>query len=69
MICLQFLGKRKLVRRSEFFRFVPRADQVRRSKKLAYWEAFPTSTIRGTRIVKIEPRPGSLATVMSPPII
>src|SRR6202048_1050246 len=27
------------------------------------------STIRGSRIVKVEPRPGSLATVMSPPII
>jgi len=27
------------------------------------------STIRGRRIVKVEPRPGSLSTVMSPPII
>jgi hypothetical protein len=26
-------------------------------------------TILGSRIVKVEPRPGSLATVMSPPII
>ena len=28
-----------------------------------------TATILGSRIVKIDPRPGSLATVMSPPII
>ena len=27
------------------------------------------STILGNRIVKVEPRPGSLVTVMSPPII
>jgi hypothetical protein len=27
------------------------------------------STIRGSRIVKVDPRPGSLSTVMSPPII
>src|SRR5258708_32411911 len=27
------------------------------------------STILGSRIVKVEPRPGSLSTVMSPPII
>jgi hypothetical protein len=27
------------------------------------------STIRGRRIVKVEPLPGSLSTVMSPPII
>jgi hypothetical protein len=27
------------------------------------------STVRGSRIVKVDPRPGSLSTVMSPPII
>jgi hypothetical protein len=27
------------------------------------------STIRGSRIVNVDPRPGSLSTVMSPPII
>jgi hypothetical protein len=46
-----------------------RADQVHRSKQRGYWAAFPTSTILGSRIVKVEPRPGSLSTVMSPPII
>ena len=34
-----------------------------------YWAAFPTSTILGSRIVKVDPWPGSLDTVMSPPII
>src|SRR5262249_36192483 len=48
---------------------LPLADQVHCSKQRAYWMAFPTSTIRGTRIVKVEPRPGSLSTVISPPII
>jgi hypothetical protein len=31
--------------------------------------SFGASTILGRRIVKVEPRPGSLSTVMSPPII
>ena len=31
--------------------------------------SFGASTILGSRIVKVEPRPGSLSTVMSPPII
>jgi hypothetical protein len=48
---------------------LPSADQVHRSKQRAYWMAFPPFTIRGTRIVKVEPRPISLSTVMSPPII
>src|SRR3984893_13901030 len=48
---------------------LPAADQVHCSKQRAYWVAFPTSTILGSRIVKVEPRPGSLSTVMSPPII
>src|SRR6478736_1020357 len=50
-------------------RVVPSADQVHRSKERAYWAAFPPSTILGSRIVKVDPRPGSLSTVMSPPII
>ena len=36
---------------------------------LAAPASLETSTIRGSRIVKVEPRPGSLSTVMSPPII
>jgi hypothetical protein len=48
---------------------VPLTDQVHRSKQQTYWSAFPIPTIRGTRIVKVEPRPSSLSTVMSPPII
>src|ERR1700738_4017775 len=43
-------------------RYVPLADQVHCSKQRTYWVAFPTSTIRGTRIVNVEPRPGSLST-------
>ena len=35
----------------------------------AYWTVLPPSTILGSRIVKVDPRPGSLSTVMSPPII
>jgi hypothetical protein len=31
--------------------------------------SFGASTILGNRIVKVEPRPGALSTVMSPPII
>jgi hypothetical protein len=31
--------------------------------------SFGASTILGSRIVKVEPRPGSLSTVISPPII
>jgi hypothetical protein len=50
-------------------RLVPTADQVHCSKQRTYWGAFPTSTIRGTRIVKVDPRPTSLSTVISPPII
>ena len=53
----------------QFDALCPFANQVHCSKQRAYWVAFPTSTIRGTRIVKVEPRPGSLSTVMSPPII
>jgi OpgC protein len=36
---------------------------------LAATASLGTSTILGSRIVKVEPRPGSLSTVMSPPII
>ena len=36
---------------------------------LAATTSFGASTILGSRIVKVEPRPGSLSTVMSPPII
>jgi hypothetical protein len=50
-------------------REVPGPDQVHRSKDRAYGAAFPTSTILGSRTVKVEPRTGSLSTVMSPPII
>src|ERR1700730_4592169 len=53
----------ELIRAAKRFRVVPLADQVHCSKQRAYWVAFPTSTIRGTRIVKVEPRPGSLSTV------
>jgi hypothetical protein len=49
--------------------FVPQGDLSNCSKQVVYWMAFPTSTIRGTRIVKVEPWPGSLSTIMSPPII
>src|SRR5262245_59188642 len=57
---------------------LPIADLSRCSKGLLYpislsaligTASFGESTIRGSRIVKVEPRPGSLATVMSPPII
>jgi hypothetical protein len=50
-------------------RLIPNSRHMQCSKQRAYWGAFPTSTIRGKRIVKVEPRPGSLSTVMSPPII
>jgi hypothetical protein len=36
---------------------------------LAVTAAFTAPTILGSRIVKVEPRPGSLSTVISPPII
>jgi hypothetical protein len=36
---------------------------------LAGEASFGASTILGSRIVKVEPRPTSLSTVMSPPII
>src|SRR5262249_4084729 len=36
---------------------------------LATIPSFGASTILGSRIVKLEPRPGSLSTVMSPPIV
>jgi hypothetical protein len=39
------------------------------SKEHPYWMALEACTILGGRIVKVEPLPGSLATVISPPII
>jgi hypothetical protein len=36
---------------------------------IAYAMAFGLPTILGNRIVKVEPQPGSLSTVMSPPVI
>jgi hypothetical protein len=39
------------------------------SKEHPYWMALEACTILGSRIVKVEPLPGSLATVISPPII
>jgi hypothetical protein len=50
-------------------RFVPRPDLSRCSKIFHYPVELAASTILGSRIVKVEPRPGSLSTVMSPPII
>jgi hypothetical protein len=50
-------------------RFVPQADIMQCSKRRAYSVGLGASTILGSRIVKVEPRPGSLSTVMSPPII
>jgi hypothetical protein len=38
-------------------------------KEHPYWMALEASTILGRRMVNVEPLPGSLATVMSPPII
>jgi hypothetical protein len=52
---------------------VPAARSSRRAISLSrtqchdLWPEEPT--ILGSRIVKVEPRPGSLSTVMSPPII
>ena len=39
------------------------------SKEHPYWMALEASTVLGTRMVKVEPWPGVLSTVMSPPII
>jgi hypothetical protein len=39
------------------------------ANRSAYWVAFGASTILGSLIVKVDPWPGSLSTVMSPPII
>ena len=39
------------------------------SKEHPYWMALEACTILGSRIVKGEALPGSLATVISPPII
>jgi hypothetical protein len=39
------------------------------SKQHSYSTALPASTILGRRMVKVDPRPTSLSTVMSPPII
>jgi hypothetical protein len=39
------------------------------NKEHAYWIALEASTILGRQMVKVDPRPGSLSTVMSPPII
>ena len=48
---------------------LPLADQVHCNTRRAYSTALGVSTILGSRIVKVEPRPSSLSTVMSPPII
>src|ERR1700736_6355182 len=48
---------------------LPGADSCTAAKQRAYWTALVPPTIRGSRIVNVEPRPGSLSTVMSPPII
>ena len=64
-------------------RLVPLPDLSRCSKnllmmlqhRLSLWAGLAatsfgaSSTVLGSRIVKVEPRPGSLSTVMSPPII
>ena len=42
---------------------------MHRSKQRAYSMGLEASTVLGSRIVKVEPRPGALSTVMSPPII
>jgi hypothetical protein len=42
---------------------------LHRSKHGPYWMVLEASTIRGSRMVKVEPWPGSLAAVISPPII
>ena len=39
------------------------------SKQHPYSAALAASTVLGRRIVKVEPRPGSLSTVMSPPMM
>jgi hypothetical protein len=39
------------------------------SKQCLYPVTLASSTVLGSRIVKVDPRPGSLSTVMSPPII
>ena len=39
------------------------------NKEHAYWIALEASTILGRQMVKVDPRPGSLSTVISPPII
>ena len=48
---------------------VPRSGLLRCGKQHPYSTALAASTILGRRIVKVEPRPTSLSTVMSPPII
>ena len=48
---------------------LPGADSCTAAKQRAYWTALVPPTIRGSRIVNVEPRHGSLSTVMSPPII
>jgi hypothetical protein len=39
------------------------------SKLFLYPVTLAASTVLGSRIVKVDPRPGALSTVMSPPII
>jgi len=50
-------------------RSVPQPDVSKCSEQNSYWMVLGASAILGSRIVKVEPRPGSLSTVMSPPII
>src|SRR6516162_5589816 len=50
-------------------RLVPLPDSCTAAKQSLYSAALMPSTILGSRIVKVEPRPGSLSTVISPPII
>jgi hypothetical protein len=45
------------------------ATTLQFSKHCRYAKALGASTILGSRIVKLDPRPGSLSTVISPPII
>jgi hypothetical protein len=51
------------------FRQLLRTYQRTRVQQRLYSAALKPSTILGSRMVKVEPRPGSLWTVMSPPII
>ena len=59
----------EIVRALRHFRVVPGPDVSRCSKQRTYSMVLGASTILGSRIAKVDPRPGWLSTVMSPPII